>query len=141
MGKSNSSATSASVKFTANFPSPTVISNVVRSMWNITTNTKMQGPKITITRVPTIDQSDMDYLYPIPEPEIVKSESPPESSVKMELNGFKISSSTKDCSTNTPEISNLKEETVCSKSVQTDRNAFTDTRKNGYYNGLFGNVC
>ena len=70
----------------------------------ITTNTKMQGPKITITRVPTIDQSDMDYLYPIPEPEIVKSESPPESSVKMELNGYKISSSTKDCSTNTPEI-------------------------------------
>ena len=64
----------------------------------------MQGPKITITRVPTIDQSDMDYLYPIPEPEIVKSESPPESSVKMELNGYKISSSTKDCSTNTPEI-------------------------------------
>ena len=63
----------------------------------------MQGPKITITRVPTIDQSELDYLYPIPEPEIVKSESPPETSVKMELNGFKISSSTVDCGTNTPE--------------------------------------
>ena len=32
MGKSNSAT---AVKFTANFPSPTVISNVVRSMWNV----------------------------------------------------------------------------------------------------------
>ena len=36
MGKPNSAtAASASVKFTTNFPSPTVISNVVRSMWNV----------------------------------------------------------------------------------------------------------
>ena len=35
----------------------------------------------------------------------------------------------------------LKKDTVCSKSVQTDRRAFTETTRNGFYNGLFGNVC
>ena len=66
----------------------------------------MQGPKITITRAPTIDQSDLEFLYPIPDiPEtetsttsnnVVKqiptSESPslPESPIKIELNCFRI---------------------------------------------------
>ena len=30
----------------------------------------MQGPKITITKAPTIDQSDLEFLYPIPDPDI-----------------------------------------------------------------------
>ena len=32
------------------------------------------------------------------------------------------------------------QEAVCSKSVQTDQNALNEKR-NGYYNGLFGNIC
>ena len=32
------------------------------------------------------------------------------------------------------------QEAVCSKSVQTDENALNEKR-NGYYNGLFGNIC
>ena len=32
------------------------------------------------------------------------------------------------------------QEAVCSKSVQTDQNALNE-KHNGYYNGLFGNIC
>ena len=69
----------------------------------ITTNNKMQGPKITITRAPTIDQSDLEFLYPIPPPDtetstnnlvkqIPTSEIPllPGSPIKIELNCFRI---------------------------------------------------
>ena len=66
----------------------------------------MQGPKITITRAPTIDQSDLEFLYPIPDipdtetsttsnnvvKQIPTSESPslPGSPIKIELNCFRI---------------------------------------------------
>jgi len=134
---------SAANKFASSFPSPTVISNVVRNMWNITSNTKVQGPKITITRAPTIDQSELEFLYPIPEPdEVVPTHQTnlksADSPIRIEVNGFSISSRENSASTT---IATLKKDTVCSKSVQTDRRAFTETTRNGFYNGLFGNVC
>ena len=60
----------------------------------------MQGPKITITRAPTIDQSDLEFLYPIPAPDTETStnnvkqptseSSLPGSPIKIELNCFRI---------------------------------------------------
>ena len=99
-------------KFSRILDNPLAISiQIANFLLQITSNTKVQGPKITITRAPTIDQSELEFLYPIPEPdEVVPTHQTnlksADSPIRIEVNGFSISS--RENSASTTIVSNMQ---------------------------------